>query len=172
MRLYEEGGATQWLVDMAVGLSTRISVGAEYSRPSAAIASTLTRSARFTGRQEERVLVGMLRARLAGLNGWAVDAVGGGGVLFHTHQAGSCVPLPDRCDIASGPVVNERAPVWAVGLDVPIRIATHIELVPNFRKYFLQRGEQTSAANPNLMWQFEWRSSTREAVGVAGRLVW
>jgi hypothetical protein len=172
MRLYEEGLATQWLVEMAVGLSSRLSIGAEYSRPSAATASTLTRSGRFTGRQEEQVLVGMLRARLTGLKRWAVDAVGGGGVLFQTHKSGFCVPLPDRCDDVNGLSVNERAPVWVIGLDVPIRIAAHLELVPNVRAYVLRRGEQTSAVNPNLMWQFEWRSSTRVALAVAGRVVW
>jgi hypothetical protein len=172
MRLYEEGVATLWLVDVSFGLSERISVGAEYSQPSAATASTLTRHAILAGRQEERVLVGLLRARLAGVHRWAVDAVGGGGVLFQNHQSGSCVPSLVRCDDTSGSSVSQRAPVWAVGLDVPIRVAAHVEIVPNVRGYFLRRGEQSSALDPNVGWQFEWRSSTRVAAVVTGRVVW
>jgi len=172
MRLYEEGIARQWQVDMAVALSERISLGAEYSKPSTAITSTLTKSGTFAGRQEERVLIGLLRVRLAGLNRWAVDAVGGGGVLFQTHKSGRCAPSPAPCEDTSGPSATNRAPVWALGFDVPVRIAAHVELVPSVRGYWLLRGEHTSATIPNLDWPFEWRSSTRLAAVVSGRVVW
>lgn len=172
MRLYEEGVATMWLVEAAAGLSERISIGAEYSQPSAAATATLTKSGTFSGRQEERVLVGLLRARLAGVNRFAIDAVGGGGVLFQNHRSGRCDPSPQRCDDTSRSSVSHHAPVWALGLDAPIRVAAHFELVPSVRGYFLRRGEHTSALIPDLEFPFEWRSSTRVAAVVSARVVW
>jgi len=45
-------------------------------------------------------------------------------------------------------------------------------MVVDARAYFLRRGEHTSESDINLSWQYEWKSSTRAAVGVIGRVEW
>ena len=88
MRLFEEGRATVWLVEAGAAVSERVGIGVEYSQPSAATAFTTVGAGRaqIAGRQEERVLLGLLRARLTGVNRWALDVVGGAIVLFQHHE--------------------------------------------------------------------------------------
>ncbi len=82
MRLYAEGTAFAWLVEAGAAVSPRIGIGVEYSQPSAATASTTVGVGRTTiaGREEERVLLGVLRGRLAGSRRVSLDALGGAGV--------------------------------------------------------------------------------------------
>ena len=174
MRLYEEGWATVWVVEAGAAVSERVGVGVEYSQPSAATAFTTIGAGRaqIAGRQEERVLLGLLRFRLAGVNRLALDVVGGAGMLFQHHESGGCVPAQNRCENTDGLSLDERAPAFVLGLDVPIRVARHFEIAADARAYLLRRGEHTSATDVNLSWQYEWRSSTRVALGVIGRFVW
>ncbi len=174
MWLYEEGRSIVWLVETGVALSQRFGIGVEYSQPSAAIASTLVSlgRAQIAGRQEERVLLGVLRGRLAGENSLALDVVGGAGAVFQHHETGSCVPPVARCESTDGPSMNHQAPVFMVGMDVPFSVARHFAIGVQARIYALRRGEQTSESNLSLPWQYGWRPSTRVAIGMAGRLVW
>ncbi len=174
MRLFEEGLATTFVVEAGAALAARVGIGVEYSQPSAATAFTTVGAGRaqVAGRQEERVVLGVLRGRLAGNRRWAFDAVGGAGVVFHRHLSGGCVPAVARCEDTSGPAVDERAPAFVFGIDVPVRVARRFELAAAVRAYNLRRGEHTSAQDINLSWPFEWRSSTRAAVMLNGRLVW
>ena len=174
MRLYEDEQATMWLIEGGVAVSERLGIGVEYSRPSAATAFTTFGAGRFqsSGRQEEQVLVGLLRARLAGAGVWAVDLVGGAGVLLQHHATGLCDPAQTVCEADDGPAVDERALTLVFGADLPLRLARHFSLVPAFRLYSLRRGDHTSETDINLPWQFEWQSSTRAAVLVSGRATW
>jgi hypothetical protein len=174
MRLYEDPRARVWLIEAGAAVSERIGVGVEYSRPSAVKAFTTVGAGRaqISGRQEEQTLLGVVRGRLAGSGRWAVDAVGGAGVLFQHHESGSCAPVRTRCDDTSGLSVDEHAPAFMVGAQVPIRVARHFEIAIDTRAWFLRRGEHTSASDINLTWQFEWRSSTRLAALAGARFVW
>ncbi|MCC6988223.1 MAG: hypothetical protein IT181_04455 [Acidobacteria bacterium] len=177
MRLYETGIPSQWLVEGAVALAPRVSLGLELSRPSAARAFTTVGlgRAQIAGRQDELVLVGLVRLRLAQAGRVAFDVVGGGGILFQHHESGGCVPAQTRCDsTSSGPSLDERAPVIAGGFDLTIRLGRHVEFVPAARLYDLRRGEHTVASEQdfNLTWQFAWMSSTRAALLANARVVW
>lgn len=174
MRLFEEGVATTFVIEAGAALADRVGMGVEYSQPSAATAFTSVGAGRaqVAGRQEERVILGVVRGRLAGSRRWALDAVGGAGVLFHHHVRGGCVPAVTRCDDTSGPSVDERAAAFVFGVDVPVRLARRFELAAAVRVYNLRRGEHTSAQDINLSWPFEWRSSTRAAITLNGRVVW
>ena len=174
MRLFEEKVATALVVEAGAALGARVGIGVEYSQPSAATAFTTVGlgRAQIAGRQEERVVVGLLRGRLAGTEHWALDIVGGAGVLFQHHESGGCVPAVTRCEDTGGLALDERAPAFVVGLDVPVRAARHFELVAALRIHSLRRGEHTSAQDINLSWQYEWRSTTRAAATLNGRLVW
>ena len=174
MRLYEEGLARMWLVEAGAAVTGRLGVGVEYSQPSGATAFTTVGAgqAQIAGRQEERVLLATVRARAIGMNRWALDLMGGAGVLFQHHESGGCVPAQTRCDNTSGRFLDERAPGFVVGLEVPVRVAPHFEVVTSARAFALRRGEHTSETDINLTWQYEWRSSTRAALVVVGRAVW
>lgn len=174
MRLFEEGLASAWVVEAGAALVARVGIGVEYSQPSAARASTTVGlgRAQIAGRQEERVILGVLRGRLTGTRRWALDVVGGAGVLFQHHESGGCVPAVARCENTAGRALDERAPAFVFGIDVPVRVARHFEIAAAVRAYGLRRGEHTSAQEINLSWQYEWRSSMRAVATLNGRLVW
>jgi hypothetical protein len=174
MRLFEKGVAAVWLLEAGAAASERIGIGVEYSRPSTATAFTTIGAGRaqIAGRQQEQQLLAMVRARLIGVNRWAADMVGGAGILFQHHESGQCVPARTRCENTDGFSLDHRAPAFAAGLDIPVKVASHFEMVVDARAYFLRRGEHTSASDINLSWQYEWQSSTRATVGVIGRVVW
>lgn len=174
MRLAEDKFATALVAEAGAALGARVGLGLEVSRPSAATGFTTIGLGRAqqSGRQEEQVVLGVLRGRLAGARRWALDVVGGAGVLFQHHKSGGCVPAVVRCEDTSGLAVDERAPAFTVGVEVPLRVVQHFELVGATRAYFLRRGEHTHVQDINLSWQFEWQSSTRAAATLGGRVVW
>jgi hypothetical protein len=176
MRLYEEGRAYLWLVEAGFAISERVGLGVEFSRPSAATAFTTVGlgRAQISGTLTERALVGLLRGRLATVGRAAFDIVGGAGMLLQHHETGGCVPAQSRCEATDGASLDELARAFAMGLDIPTRVAAHFELAAMVRAYFLRRGEHTtiSERDPNITWQNEWRSSTRTAVLFNGRVVW
>ena len=174
MRLFDEGLATALVVEAGAALAARVGIGVEYSQPSAATTFTTVGAGRaqIAGRQEERVIVGLLRGRLTGTRRWALDVVGGAGVLFQHHESGGCVPAVVRCENTSGLALDERAPAFVFGIDVPVRVARHFEIAAAARAYSLRRGAHTSAQDINLSWQYEWQSSMRGVVTLNGRLEW
>jgi hypothetical protein len=174
MRLYEDRLATTWIIEGGVAVADRVGLGVEYSRPSAATAFTTFGAGRFqsSGRQEEQVLIGLLRLRLTATPRWGLDVVGGAGVLFQHHASGLCDPAQAECDATDGPSRDERALALAAGADVPIILARHVAIVPAVRAYWLRRGEHTSDIDINLPWQFEWKSSARLAAFASGRVIW
>jgi hypothetical protein len=109
---------------------------------------------------------------VTGADRWALDVVGGGGALFQHHETGGCTPAVAVCESTDGPAIDERAGALALGADVPVRIAPHFAIVAALRAYFLRRGDHTSETNRDLIWQYEWRSSTRSALVVSGRFEW
>jgi hypothetical protein len=174
MRLYEDGRATTWIIEGGVAVADRVGLGVEYSRPSAATAFTTFGAGRFqsSGRQEEQALIGVLRMRLTATPRWALDVVGGAGVLFQHHASGLCEPAQAVCDATDGPSRDEHALALATGADVPFTLTRHFALVPAVRAYWLRRGDHTSDTDINLPWQFEWKSSTRVAAFASGRVIW
>ena len=174
-----EGVAAVWLVEAGAAASERVGVGVEYSQPSAATGETYVglggtgSLATDVGRQEERLLLGMVRARLAGVNRWGADIVGGAGILFQHHKSGGCRGIQSRCENYTASL-HARRSAFAVGLDIPVTVVRHFEMVADGRAYFLMRGDHISDAahNQYLLWAYEWRSSTRVTVGIIGRVVW
>jgi hypothetical protein len=174
MRIHEDDVASMWLVEAGSAVSRRLSLGVEYSQPSPATAVTTVGAGRtqLSGRQTERLLLALIRARVAGSPRVALDVVAGGGVLFQHHQAGSCIFAQPRCEDTNGDSLEKRTRAYTTGLDVPVRITPHFELVGSARVYFLRRGVHTSTTFPGPSWQFEWEPSTRTAGLLTGRLLW
>jgi hypothetical protein len=174
MRLYEDGLAAVWLVEAGAAVANRVSLGVEFSRPTAATAFTTVGLGRsqIAGRQEEWVLMPLARVRLAGTGRWALDAVGGAGLFFQHHESGSCTPAQDRCETTdNGPSRETFAWTGLAGFDVPIRIGRHVEIAAGLRSYFLRRQRRPTVNERNLEWQFETRPSTRVAAVVVVRVV-
>ena len=73
------------------------------------------------------MLLATVRGRLAGTNRLALDAVGGAGILFQHHASGLCTPAQSRCEDTSGRSLDEQAPAFVVGVDIPVRLARHFE---------------------------------------------
>jgi len=67
--------------------------------------------------------------------------------------------------------LDRRAPALSLGADVPVRLGPHVGVSGLVRLYALRRGDQTTAL-PEVPWQFEFKSSTRFAVGITGRARW
>ena len=141
MRLFEEGPAYVWFIEGGAAVSRRLGLGVEYSRPKPATAFTTVGAGRtqISGRQEEWNLLALARARVAGINRVAADVVGGAGVMFQHHEMGVCDPAVPRCENTDGPVLDRWAPAFAVGLDVPVSVATHFTIGAATRVYFLRR---------------------------------
>jgi hypothetical protein len=174
MRFYEDGLAAVWLVEAGAAVAERLSLGIEFSRPTAATAFTTTALGRSqsAGLQEEWVLMPLARVRLAGTGRWAVDAVGGAGRLFQHHRSGTCTPVQDRCETTdNGPSRETLAGTLLAGVDVPFRAGRYFELVAGLRTYFLRRETRPTINERNIEWQFETRPSTRVAAVIVARLV-
>jgi hypothetical protein len=157
-------------VEGAIRVARRVSVGAEFFQAKDLTAVMLARSGQTHGEQREHVLLGTARVRLAGTSRVAVDAVGGGGAVFQHHEerVNSCGPT---CVLLTRTMTN-TAPAFVGGVDLPIRVAPFLAVVPTLRTYFLNRGEHVADGDLNFSWPFQWRSSTRLAAGVSGRVVW
>lgn len=174
MRLHEDDTASLWLVEAGAAVSERVSLGVEFSQPSAATAVTIVGSGttQHSGRQTERLLLAMIRARAAGSSRIALDIVAGGGLLFQRHQSGSCIFAQPRCEDTSSESLEKRTRAYTVGVDVPIRVVTHFEIAGSARVYFLRRGVRTANAFLVPSWPFEWEPSTRTAAILTGRVIW
>lgn len=60
MRLFGDGSSRVCTIEGGVAVSSRVGLGVELAVPSAVIASTSGNGFRASGRQEERVLLGLL----------------------------------------------------------------------------------------------------------------
>jgi hypothetical protein len=174
MRIHDDDAAGMWLVEAGAAVSKRVSLGVEYSQPSAATAATTVGSGRtqLSGRQTERLLLGMVRARVGGGPRIALDLVAGSGLLFQRHQSGSCIFAQPQCENTSGDSLEKRTRAHTTGLDVPVRVAPHVEFVGSARVYFLRRGVRTANTVFMPSWQFEWEPSARIAGIITGRVIW
>lgn len=138
MRIHEDQRASMWLVEAGAAVAKRVSLAVEYSQPSAATAATTVGhgTTQHSGRQTERLLLAMIRARAAGSSHVSLDIVGGGGLLFQRHQAGSCIFAEPRCDDTSGESREKRTRAHTVGVDVPVRVARHFDIVSSRTRLF------------------------------------
>ena len=171
MRLFEVKRSPIIMIDANARIVPRVAVGIELTQFDVARAGTSGRSFRATGEQRERALLGVVRGR-AGGNRIAVDLIGGAGILSQHHEA-AFTPCFTGCEVASTTELEHRAPVFAFGAEMPIRVAPHIVVAPFGRYYFLRRGNNLPSGPTDLLpWQFEYRSSQRATVGGLARVVW
>ena len=172
MRLYDGASAVNWMIDGGIGLGSRVGAGIEYSRPRTLTGSTVVGVGRtqIVGRQVEHVAVGVLRGRVAGRGAWALDVVGGAGVLVHHHFSGGCTPPKQpRTDCpADRSALYGKAPAIVAGVDVPVQPAGHFAVVFQPRYYVLRRGDNPTPRT----FQVEHHSSTRFAMNLGARLLW
>lgn len=170
MRL-NDGSSFIWLVEGGARVAPRIGIGAEFAQPADVTASTAGRSFNASGRQAERILIGLARSRAWGSDRVAIDVVGGAGVLFQHHEL-RVAPCFSGCAITQQQVLDRRAPAFSFGADAPVRIGRHFGINGLARFYVLRRGDHTTELPVSIPWQFEYTSSTRLAVGVTGRARW
>jgi hypothetical protein len=170
MRLVGDTSPLMWVIEGGARVAPRIGVGVEFVMPSTLTAETRGHTFDSTGRQEERVLLGLIRGRAWASDRIAVDVLGGAGVLFQHHEERTA-PCFSGCAFTVQNDLDRRAPAFSVGADVPIRLAPHVAVSGLVRFYALQRGDTTTGlfATP---WQFEFKSSTRFAAGVTARARW
>ncbi|HUE87878.1 MAG TPA: hypothetical protein VMO26_17535 [Vicinamibacterales bacterium] len=171
MRLVGEDSSLVWLLEAGVAVTPRFGVSVEFAKPTAVAASTRGRSFQAFGRQEERALIGLARVRAWGFDHWAVDLVGGAGVLFQHHELRSA-PCFSGCAETRRETLAHRAAAFSLGAEIPVRVTGHFSLSAVARYCALRRGEHVTEL-PNLIpWQYEWKSSARIGVGIVGRAVW
>lgn len=171
MRLSGEGSSFLWFIEGGAAISSRVGAGAEFVQPTAVAASTSGSSFHASGKQEERVLVGLLRGRTFSRANVAVDVVGGAGVLFQHHEQ-RFAPCFSGCPDTVSEMLNRKAPSFMLGAEIPIRLARHAAITGTARYYYLRRGEHVTELPALSPWQYEWRSSTRLSVGIAARALW
>jgi hypothetical protein len=171
MRLFDEASSLVWLIEGSAALSRRFGLGIEFAQPSAVSATTSGRSFHESGRQVERLLVGLFRARVVGFKHGAVDVVTGGGVLFQHHER-QFAPCSSGCEDTLDETLDHRAPALAIGTDVLIHVTRHLQVSAPARIYALRRGEHTTKGTVLIPWPYEWKSSTRVSVGATARVTW
>lgn len=171
MRLANEGASMLWLVEGGARLSSRIGVGVEFVQTAAVTGATRGRSFSASGRQKERMVTGLLRVRAAANDKVAIDVVGGAGVLLQHHEL-RFAPCFSGCADLRRESIDERAPSFVLGADVPFRLGRHIGVSAVIRYYALRRAEHVSDTAAPIPWQYETKPSTRLAVGVSARAAW
>lgn len=172
MRLYRDESARYWTIDGGIGFGSRFSAGFEYSRPKTLTGSTVVGVGRtqIAGRQDEQLALVVVHGRIARRRVWAIDAVGGAGVLVHRHYSGNCTPPTDPRTMcpAERRLLNGQAPAMAAGVDVPVRAARHLAVVFQSRYYVLRRGDNPAP----FTFQVEHHSSKRFFMGAGARVTW
>jgi hypothetical protein len=171
IRLFEEESSLVWLIEGSVALSRHVGVGVEFGRPSTVSATTSGNSFHESGRQTERLLIGLLRARVMNFSHGALEVVAGGGVLFQHHER-RFAPCFSGCEDLLQQTLDHRAPTLAFGVDAPIPLTRHFSVGAVARVYALDRGKHTTEDRVLIPWPFEWKSSTRISAGATARLTW
>jgi hypothetical protein len=171
MRLANEGSSMLWFIEGGTRLTSRIGLGAEFTQTPVLTAATSGRSFNESGRQRERMAIGLLRARAAASERVAIDVVGGAGVLVQHHELRSA-PCFSGCADARRESIDDRAPAFVLGADVPFRLGRHIGLSAITRYYALRRAERVSDTATLIPWQYETKPSARLAIGVSARASW
>jgi hypothetical protein len=172
MRLGSE--ARLWILagEVSARVAPRFAIGAEAVDLGPATGATSGRSFRSSGTQRERAILGVVRGRVAANDRVAADLLGGAGVLFQRHSVAE-----QACFIECVPSVTEelthRAPTFVAGVDVPVALGRYFSIAAIGRYYFLRRGDNVpSGPTDRLRWQFEYRSSSRIAIGASARVAW
>jgi hypothetical protein len=171
MRLGGDASPLMWLIEGSARVAPRIGIGAEFVQPSTLTAQTHGQSFNETGKQEERLVIGLIRGRAWTSDRLAVDVVGGAGALFQHHER-RVAPCFSGCAVTLQNDLDRRAPAFSLGADMPVRLGPHVGVSGLVRFYALRRGDQTTRFPAIVPWQFEFKSSTRFAVGVTARARW
>jgi hypothetical protein len=171
MRLHSPPASWEWSLEAGVRLQSRVGLGVEFTRAPDVSATTSGETFRSSGLQRERTLLVLCRARLVSSTRWALDGVGGAGILFQHHEVRQA-PCYTGCDFTYEDTLDHHAPAFSFGVDVPVRAGRHASVVAVARYYLLRRGENVASLPAVVPWQYEWHTSTRLAAGVSARLVW
>lgn len=151
-----------WLLEFGVPVARRWSLGAEVTSLGTVTGGTRGLSFEISEKQREALVQGLVRFRPLVSGRVALDFIGGAGVLFQNPDSTSCLrPAPCRVRSDEG----RRSPTLSAGIDVPVALASHLELSGIMRVLALLRGESDTFEVPR-------RSSTRVVAGVTGRVGW
>src|SRR5438552_13526197 len=77
MRLAGDTSHRGWFVEAGFPIRWRLGAGIEFGGPSDAVGGTRGISFQSKGRQRERLLMGVVKARVAGTDRWGLDVIGG-----------------------------------------------------------------------------------------------
>jgi hypothetical protein len=170
MRLFEDSFQIT-TIEGGGRLSPRVGVGVELVRPGRVEAFTTGQGFKAEGRQDERVVLGVVRFRAGSGERWGLDVLGGAGVLWQRHE-GTIASCAARCTAAQTSTSTSVTLATVGGADVPVRLARHVSVVPQARLYGLHRAHRVSSSTHFISWPFETKPSARLAVGVSGRFTW
>lgn len=172
MRLGEEARPWIYSGEVSARLAPRLGIGVEAIDFGIATGETRGITFHSTGKQHERAIIGLLRARVVGSHRVALDVVGGGGVLFQRHLAETATCF-NGCTATSTTEFAHRAPAFVAGADVPIRVGGHLSIAAIGRYYVFRRGDNTPTdPRQPIAWQFEYESSSRLGIGASARVTW
>jgi hypothetical protein len=139
-----------WHLAGSVRVGRHVGLGAELASLGTVTGGTRGISFELSERQEEHVLLGVLRVRPSVRGRVAVDLLGGAGVLLQHRETTfrSCGFSGGAPICAEQPDVERRQSlVLAAGLDVPMALTRHLAVAPIVRVLALRRGElETSTA--------------------------
>jgi hypothetical protein len=172
---YSNPDDVSWLVEAGASITRRVGIGVELDRPTTVAGRTSTITIRGEGKQIERMVMALVRSRITASNRFAVDAVGGAGVLYqHLERRQSFCPVGiGPCVDSVSESLDRRSPTFVLGAETPIRLARYVFATPLLRVYFLRRGEHRNVGSAQVIpWQYEWASSTRLFVGAGVTIGW
>ena len=144
-----------------------LGVGVEYiGVPTRDPLVTSTIVSRTTTHRTESVVLAVGRGRLFGRQAIAVDLVGGIGAIFQDYafRLEFCGLSGPGCSVFRDERLNRASRAVVVGVDAPVRIVSHLWVVPEIRFYH--------APAPQLANGQQWRSPDRRAIGLTGRAGW
>jgi hypothetical protein len=170
MRLFEPSHRIT-TAEIGFALTPRIGVGLEMMRAATITATTRGRSFEATGRQQETAFLGLVRFRAGGRARVAVDLVGGAGLLRQHHEWDQA-PCFSGCEFTRFGEEDVKAVATVAGVDIPLRLGTHVSIGPALRLYGLHRAHRVSDAPDVVAFPFETEPSIRCAASVAGRFTW
>jgi len=148
-------------------IAARLGAGVEFlSLPTRGPLVTSTIGTRTTTHRAESVVLAVGRGRLFGRQAIAVDLVGGIGAIFQDYafRPEFCGLTGPGCSVFRDERLNRASRAVVVGIDAPVRIVSHLWVVPDIRFYH--------APAPQLANGQQWRSPDRRAIGVTGRAGW
>jgi len=162
-------GLDSFAMRMEVGgaIAAWLGAGVEFlGLPTRGPLVTSTIGTRTTTHRAESVVLAVGRGRLFGRQPIAVDLVGGIGAIFQAYglRREFCGLTGPGCVVAFDERLNRASRAVVVGIDAPVRIVSHLWVIPEIRFYH--------APAPQLANGQQWRSPDRRAIGLTARAGW